>query len=259
MSDFYLTLPSNSSMDVYPENTLTHYQTKLPHRIELDGQWEVGLVEIQYPHNWYNIPADATRTITVVYVGEDSVTSDDELLPFQFTIPPGYYTPTVLLERIKAKCLIGSNRTREEDRLIQLEYDEVDRTYVADTHPYLFDVGPHIASMLGLGINAIPLGPHRGLTAIDIDPIHSLYVYCDVIESRVVGDVLAPLLRIVPVTGKHGETVMKSYHNAHYIPLQRRAFDSVEIDIRDSTGKKVPFERGTLNVTLHFRRRRRVL
>ena len=42
-------------MDVYPDNTMAHFKTKLPNRVELDGRWEVGLVEMQYPHTWYNL------------------------------------------------------------------------------------------------------------------------------------------------------------------------------------------------------------
>ena len=45
-NDFYLTLPSNASMKMYPDNTLAHYITDLPQRIDLTGEWECGLTEI---------------------------------------------------------------------------------------------------------------------------------------------------------------------------------------------------------------------
>ena len=54
-TDFYLTLPSNVSMKMYPDNTLAHYITDLPRRIDLTGEWACGLAEIQYPHTWYNV------------------------------------------------------------------------------------------------------------------------------------------------------------------------------------------------------------
>ena len=66
MSDFYVTLPSNASMDYYKANTLANFTTRLPNVIDLTGDWEVGLVEIQYPHNWYNVPAEEScRTFRV--------------------------------------------------------------------------------------------------------------------------------------------------------------------------------------------------
>jgi len=46
---FHITLPSNVSMDIYPDNTAAQYTTKfkLPQRIELgEGDWRVSLKEI---------------------------------------------------------------------------------------------------------------------------------------------------------------------------------------------------------------------
>ena len=59
-TDFYLTLPSNASMKMYSDNTLAHYITDLPQRIDLSGEWECGLAEIQYPHTCHNIGAKDT-------------------------------------------------------------------------------------------------------------------------------------------------------------------------------------------------------
>jgi hypothetical protein len=42
-------------MDYFPDNTLTHFMTRLPQMMDLDGSWEIGLSEIQYPHSWYDI------------------------------------------------------------------------------------------------------------------------------------------------------------------------------------------------------------
>ena len=53
-----MTLPSNASMKTHLDNTLTHYTTDLPRRIDLVGEWECGLVEMQYSHTWYNVAED---------------------------------------------------------------------------------------------------------------------------------------------------------------------------------------------------------
>ena len=57
-TDFYMTLPSNASMKTHLDNTLTHYVTELPHRVDLIGEWECGLTEMQYSHTWYNVTED---------------------------------------------------------------------------------------------------------------------------------------------------------------------------------------------------------
>ena len=42
-------------MVTHPNNTLAQYITNLPRRISLSGDWECGLTEIHYPHDWYNV------------------------------------------------------------------------------------------------------------------------------------------------------------------------------------------------------------
>ena len=84
----------------------------------------------------------------------------------------------------------------------------------------------------------------------------TIYVYTDVVESRIVGDCLAPLLRALSVSGSHGATVSDRFTNIHYVPVLYSHFHSIEMDIRNDTGRRVPFEYGRVTVTLHFRRRR---
>ena len=82
----------------------------------------------------------------------------------------------------------------------------------------------------------------------------SLYVYSSIVEPRIVGDKIAPLLRIVPITTRHGEMVTARFEHVQYIPVLSREFGSVETEIRDDSGRPVPFERGKVTVMLHFRR-----
>jgi hypothetical protein len=52
---FYVTLPSNASMQTYPTNSVSDYKTLLPSRVELTGNYEVGLVDFSYPVSWHNV------------------------------------------------------------------------------------------------------------------------------------------------------------------------------------------------------------
>ena len=79
----------------------------------------------------------------------------------------------------------------------------------------------------------------------------TIYIYTDVVESRIVGDSMAPLLRSLPVRGTHGVTISDRFNNIHYVPLLRKEFGTIEIDI---SGRRVPFEYGRVTVTLNFRR-----
>ncbi len=53
--DFYITLPSDSSLFVFPKNTPSNFKTKLSTPLQLKGEWEVALTEITYTHSFYNI------------------------------------------------------------------------------------------------------------------------------------------------------------------------------------------------------------
>jgi len=82
---------------------------------------------------------------------------------------------------------------------------------------------------------------------------HSIYVYCDILESIVVGDSLSPLLRIVDTTGKNGKLVHRFYDKTIYVPLQKKNFDTLELDIRSDLAEPIPFTYGKVVAVLHFR------
>ena len=79
------------------------------------------------------------------------------------------------------------------------------------------------------------------------------YVYTDIIKSQYHGDVVVPILHTVTVKGKHGSYVSKNFERPHYVPLNKRIFDTVSINIRDEAGDLVAFEHGKVIITLHFR------
>ena len=81
---------------------------------------------------------------------------------------------------------------------------------------------------------------------------HDLYLYCDIAQAQYIGDVLAPLLRIVPVEGADGQHVNRSFLHPQYIPVDRKVFEMIEVNIRHDTGGSVPFESGKVLLTHHF-------
>ena len=55
-----------------------------------------------------------------------------------------------------------------------------------------------------------------------------------------------------------GSVLTLIYENVHYVRLQRKSFQTIKINVRDRTANIVPFQQGTLNVTLHFRQHKRL-
>lgn len=73
ISDFYITLPSNSSIEHFPENTQSCFLTKLSAPLVVVGDdWEVGLTEIFIPKTWYNVDGH-NRAYSVTLDVEESV------------------------------------------------------------------------------------------------------------------------------------------------------------------------------------------
>jgi len=316
MSSFYMTLPSNSSMDVFPDNTLAEYATKLPQNFDMQGEWEVGMSEIQFPTSWYNVSRqDARLFLKVTPYGQSS--REVNISP-----PAGLYdTPEILVKEINS--LIAAAKI--DIKTIRFKYNNISKKISCEAHNLgehlntiaetTFIMTEHLAEMLGFNwergkefiasahresasdvdySEQLPMGeyqrkqfdilaqypdkadfvevcPFNKILEIDesneIDSytaenvcdlnrgFFSLFVYCDVVEPVVVGDVLVPLLRTVNITAKEGIMVSRIFETVQYVPVHRKQFDTIEIHIRDDTGRRIPFQRGKVIVTLHFRRK----
>ena len=57
--EFYIVLPSNSSMNYFSENTTSHFITQLPQQIRLQGSWSVTLTEVQIPLTFQHVSSEA--------------------------------------------------------------------------------------------------------------------------------------------------------------------------------------------------------
>ena len=244
MADFYMTLPSNASMDVFPNNLVTHYFTKLPHPIDLEGQWEVGLVSMSYPHNHYNIRRD-----------EASIVCVKNTLPYSFFLRSGYYHSLKALE-----VAIEGMTKMATLKFFHLEIDDITRktTIIVERKDTEVILGKVLARILGFGeqvtfTHGIYLSPMQ----VDLNRgFNYIFVYSDIVESSVVGNTSAPLLRIFPISGKSGDLITKEVQNIHYKPVQKSQFDTIEILLKNENGENIPFEGGKSVVTLHFRKRR---
>ena len=94
-------------MKYFPNNTFTEYTTHLAKEIGLQGEWEVGLAEIQYPHAWYNITDSDEHHL--------SFSSDDGANWLNCRIDSGLYlTVEALLEAIQKSTPKELNKTRHK-------------------------------------------------------------------------------------------------------------------------------------------------
>ena len=61
-TQFYLILPSSSSIAYFPNNTVANFRVKLVETIVLPEPWEVALTELHYPHTWSTLRRGVQQT-----------------------------------------------------------------------------------------------------------------------------------------------------------------------------------------------------
>ncbi|KAK4881767.1 hypothetical protein RN001_005086 [Aquatica leii] len=273
-NEFYLTLLSNSSMNYYPNNTTANFMTQLPKRVRLTGEWVVGISEIQYPCSFLAVgetdnlmyyrtepPEEHELSLEeVLNLATKHFLDNKDSIHFSYQewhivkISPGNY------ESIE-DVITEINNHEIIKKLINFKYNRITKRVFLKVNTTLSVLGFSRRLALQLGFqpdqnlakektSAHPANIWTGIPS-------QMFIYCDIVEPQLVGDVLAPLLRIVNVTsdnynyGCHKDVV---FSPVHYIPLMRKEFENIEINIRTDTAASMPFEFGTLNLKLHFKK-----
>ena len=244
---FYLTLPSNSSMEYFPGNTLTNFKTKLAQPIELTGEWEVALSEFQYPRSWYNL-RDFDNHIYYDSGGQGFYSTS--------VIPHGYY-PTI------KEFVAAVNKTLKTDTNgdIWLTYNKITRKITVHVkNKAKLALAGRFASMIGFEKREVVITKKtEAPLPVNLEAgFHAMYLYTDIVEPQLVGDSKVSLLKVIKckVIKVWGECDCELSQSSIYVPVNVKSFETVEIDIKDDTQEKVPFEFGKVIVTLHFRQRR---
>lgn len=282
-NQFFVVLPSDSSMDIFPENKTSSYKVNFPNGIAVDPEkWEVALQEIQFPHHWYNI----RRGHNVIY--KEYLNPTVKELNTFFPIP-NEKDPVKETEKrkevLERKPENVSLKFKREIEVPPGQYHDVNQILtflrefeVDDTRPAIYSVNQiskRVSIQLADGCNlhfnnsdiakCLGFKPKSTLTDFNVFiPSDSMmnttrtydhvYVYSDIIENQHVGDYKVPLLRIVPITSKFGEINWIHYDRPHFLRLSRENINIIEVNIRDDMGELISFESGKVLVTLVFRR-----
>jgi hypothetical protein len=245
----YVTLPANSNAKDFPANTNSTFTVRLDKPLTFGaGKWEVGLAELHYPTSWSNV-SDGQMWYKRPRTDGSGIDDVDVL-----HIREGRYASFTELVHEMQRCF---TMYRVQDTL-EVYYDAVRNVSFLriNKQEYQLKLSRDISMILGFRSDLYyPYGRHRNSANPDINKgFSSLYVYSDIAEFRPVGDVSAPLLRVVPIQGKsrfldaHAE-----FRNIHYIPVPNTNTDLITVLIRTDSGEPVPFTGGKVVLTVHFR------
>ncbi|GFV18778.1 uncharacterized protein TNCV_4756651 [Trichonephila clavipes] len=212
---FYVTLPSDSSMHFFPENKISHFKTQLPSPVCLNGEWEVGLSEIIYPHSWLNV--NETNNYFLYKAGDGNISST-----VKRTIDVGCYE--TMLDIISAVQLALPKNPNRFTIIYNKATKRVKINAVQGSSLHLENLGVFFLRLLRSNFT-----PNCG-------------------------DTQAPLLQIVRTKGKDGETISQYYDRPQYLPLVRHSFQTIQSELRLNSGDFVPFERGQIGSGLtHYK------
>lgn len=245
-------------MSFFPDNTVAEFTTKLPEPINLDGEYEVALVELIFPHSFYNVHAFDGFFVEAHMDGANLS---------KYREPSGYFdTEEDFLEHLTMNTnnkfhsnpeLTETNITfglNQRTRRVVLTVDGPAWVYLTLSQELreLFGLTDWYYFRSG--------SVYNGTKVLDINGGNRLmYIYCDIASYSAVGNTKSPLLRVCDVSGKPGGMNRITFSRPFYTPIARRQFDTIVINIRNELGEAMPFEFGKSVVTLHVRRRHNLL
>ena len=268
--EFSLPCESNSSMSVYPDNTVSHFKVNMREPLELNDQWEVALSELQYPCAWDNIREENNMFLIRFRIQGDASEKD----PYKIVkkVPAGYYANTSSLVA-KINRLTGDHAVGKL-KGIRLTYDAVSRRVTIKTRNVKFTdkkgkeykvnasvkLKGDVARLLGFPLDRLITANKIIKSPFMASPtggFHQMYVYSDLIQPQPHPDGNVPILRVIAVEHDRQEKGYTSNHfqQPYYMSLAKSRVHAIEFKIADATGRAVGFSHGNAVVTLLFRRK----
>ena len=173
-----------------------------------------------------------------------------------FYLEPGFYPSST--DIIEAMNILIQEKQNHSESCIKVKVSrrtQKDEIYLANEGSrlafFIADMEHSFGSNVGneFGVMLRGKGPHKPEIVYDIVRIHSLMIYTDLIEYNIVGNTEAPLLRCfffiwklksgdITTTGQYMN--YQTFSNLQFRPLLKNSFHSIHIDLRDTSGEKIP-------------------
>ena len=281
--DNFITLTSDASLDLFPDNRIGAFRLKLPHPIVVDHtKFQIGLYSVNFPNKLPNVVdgrfkvraiADSRET-TIVGPNGESVTmiqGRGHVETKEREIASGYYSsPQQLIDCINEQ--IYTTQFRDENlqfcdpstEFVKFEYDQTTEkaSLVRNGGPdcdIRIQLSTDLFIKLGFGlteserrfIRAPLTAPHT----VDLGAGHnSIFLYTDIVKkNRIVGGQITDLLAVIPIIGGHNTNCHHAPNVIEYRDLRYDKIEEINIVLAGDTGEILPFQSGKVILTLHIR------
>jgi len=270
-TDFYMTLESNSSINIFSSNTVNNFKVLLPQRLQLESNYEVALTEVHLPSLWNNIHHDVFYKYYEIIDSENALLNEihstnfiskneNSKLTFNeintINLNNGQYTNEELINSL--------NKIWNNFVIFSLQND---KCKISLEENIKLEMSMTLSRILGFDdfILINKTKSRREFFSTEkinlFSGMNSLYIYCNIIENQITSDIFSPLLRIIHFdrennNEKKNTTLTKTFAYPFYLPLRYKNFQIIEVNIRNTTGDLIEFlPTSHCILTLHFKKK----
>jgi hypothetical protein len=239
-SEFTIVVRSTDCANYFPTNTPGDFYVRLPHKIELTSDWSLTVSEIWITKHWYNMH----NSYVEICLGGDVYEKT--------AILSGYYHDNSRL--VEELNKIGENTS---DGAVIFSYDTRNqRLYVGIRAGVKVKLSPSLCTMLGHDVGVPITGAWVSPLIMDVHRGDRLiYVHTDISRGQVFSDDILPIVKVVATDCYDFGSVIHDINVGVQIPVDKKSFDVIHIELRDSSNDIIKFEAGVTMVQLHFIRR----
>ena len=293
MNKFIVNLRSNDSLDKFPDNVVSDFCVKMSNPIELKGQWEVGLSEIQYTNSIKRMELELFYSLEIEYRNVDNSpisnmikkTHENNKISTLMNDSINDTYIDYILDKINTRSNFIELIRNESSETIRItlksnediynflekkkaknkkntvgENDLINPSQEKYIRIKKLTLSNHLRFVLGMEFtqyeNVEVIMGHK----TPFLPTHptSLFIHSDIIEHQYVGSDMLQLLRSVAMDRSAKNKLNRLqviFSNPYFMNVNRNYIESIRIQILDEFMERIKFESGSVNVTLVFRKK----
>ena len=278
-SDHILYLTSSGNLTIFPDNRPSNFINRLSTPIVLENniEYEVGLVSILYPEQYYGILKNDDFYNMTLYTHQKGIDVSSLEIPFHQNVLAGNLQKLVnavnqnLIAYLKPyyqnkfKSLFGRGKFFQwNDNESKVEITNINRELSLSVIEGIEKIGLKInvglARILGFNpdVEYSLYDNKKGNNTYhksSINPsfrcgVDYIYLYTDIIQPSNFGGQLVNILDCFSLQNGGNRGI----HNSIYKPLNTHFLDQISVKVRDQHGRPVSFvEESTLTCVIHVR------
>ena len=227
MKQLILDSSCSKSKKLFPTNTNTNFTVQLPQRMEFKKDWVVCLKSIHMGNEF-------KRGCTIRAI----VTTEDGPKEFKIDLDESISTIEDLVKAINNKIGGIADFTIEEGGLVTIKFGE----YSEENYIIQLEMSRNLMRILGFQEQSIILKSEKRMATStympNIDAVHQcIVVCCNIVEHSVACGQKHQVLQFFCTPNKVGKTIYHEFPNNLPLKLDRKQFDRIKIQIRNTDGE----------------------